>query len=62
MECRCAGCVDEFSGVKLFRKEDIPVDVYPTKIQPKGNYAVGVVWSDGHRSSLYPYRQLEDMG
>jgi DUF971 family protein len=25
----------------------------------KGNYAVAVVWSDGHRSSIYPYERLK---
>jgi Mrp family chromosome partitioning ATPase/DUF971 family protein len=57
--CNCAACIDEFSGRKLFRPEQIPTDVYPIKIENKGNYAVAVVWSDGHRSSLYPFSQLE---
>lgn len=25
----------------------------------KGNYAVAVVWSDGHKSSIYPYDRLK---
>lgn len=57
--CQCAGCIDEFSGQKLFRPENIPKDVYPIKMEYKGNYAVAVVWSDGHRSSIYPFSQLE---
>ena len=58
-QCNCAGCVDEFSGRKLFKPETIPQDVYPVRMEYKGNYAVAVVWSDGHRSSLYPFAQLE---
>jgi Mrp family chromosome partitioning ATPase/DUF971 family protein len=57
--CNCAGCIDEFSGQKMFRAESIPADVYPIRMEYKGNYAVAVVWSDGHRSSLYPFAQLE---
>lgn len=57
--CQCAGCIDEFSGQKLFRPEVIPKDVYPIKLEYKGNYAVAVIWSDGHRSSIYPFSQLE---
>lgn len=33
----------------------IPDDVHPISIEKKGNYAVAVVWSDGHKSSIYPY-------
>ena len=56
--CKCAACVDEFSGHQLFKPEAIPLDVHPLRIEAKGNYAVAVVWSDGHRSSLYPYTSL----
>ena len=56
--CKCAGCIDEMSGVKLFKPEVIPKDVYPTNMQAKGNYALAVVWSDGHKSSIYPYERL----
>jgi len=56
--CKCAGCVDEFSGRQLFNPQSIPTDVYPLRMEAKGNYAVAVVWSDGHRSSLYPYTAL----
>ena len=56
--CRCAGCIDELSGALLIRKTEIDPEVYPTKIEEKGNYAVAIVWSDGHRSSIYPYKRL----
>ena len=59
--CKCAACVDEFSGQQLFNPQSIPRDVYPLRIEAKGNYAVAVVWSDGHRSSLYPYSSLLDL-
>lgn len=39
-------------------EENIPLDVYPTQMIKKGNYAVAVVWSDGHNSSIYPYERL----
>ncbi len=58
LACRCAGCIDELSGAMLIRKNEIDPEVYPTKIEEKGNYAVAIVWSDGHRSSIYPYKRL----
>mmetsp|Transcript_29440 Transcript_29440/g.52715 ORF Transcript_29440/g.52715 Transcript_29440/m.52715 type:complete len:440 (-) Transcript_29440:33-1352(-) len=59
LKCACAACIDEFSGQQLFKPNQIPTDVHPLKIERKGNYAVAVVWSDGHRSSIYPYTRLQ---
>jgi len=56
--CNCALCVEEFSGKPLIKEGSIREDVYPYKIEPKGNYAVAVIWSDGHKSSIYPYERL----
>lgn len=57
-KCICAACIDEFTGEKLLKEKSIPRDVHPKKIEDKGNYAVAIVWSDGHRSSIYPYKRL----
>jgi hypothetical protein len=40
------------------KENTIPDDVFPYKIESKGNYAVAIVWSDGHKSSIYPYSRL----
>ena len=58
INCKCALCIDELSGAMLVKKEEIDPEVFPSKIEEKGNYAVAVVWSDGHKSSIYPYRLL----
>ena len=51
--CRCAKCVDEFSGRALIKAEDIKDDVKPLGIQPRGNYAIAVHWSDGMLSRCF---------
>ena len=43
----------------LIKESDIPDDIYPLSINPVGNYAFGVNWSDGH--SLFPIDQLVDL-
>ena len=59
--CRCAHCVEEFSGRPLLRPEDVPDNVYPVRLQPMGNYAVAIQWSDGHASSIYSYDMLTQL-
>ena len=56
--CRCARCIEEMTGKRILQDEDVPDDIYPTGIQPVGNYAVAIQWSDGHTSSIYPYDML----
>lgn len=59
MKCFCAACVDEVDGRQILQPNQVPKDVYPTNIIKKGNYAVAVVWSDGHKSSIYPFERMK---
>jgi len=53
--CRCAHCVDEFTGEK---KNIVDIEtIFPVSINLVGNYAVGISWSDNH-SSLFPLNRL----
>lgn len=56
-QCRCAMCVEEFTGRPILRPEDVSEDVKPIEIGATGNYAVGITWSDGHKS-LFPYKSF----
>ncbi len=59
LACACAVCINEMTGEKVLRDEDVPEDVQPQSIEPMGNYAVAVQWSDEH-SSIYPYDRLDE--
>ena len=37
---------------------DVPEGVCPLKVEEKGSYAVGMVWSDGHDATIYPYDDI----
>ncbi len=59
--CRCAQCINEMTGEPRLDPSSVSDDIYPDSIDPMGNYAVAVSWSDGHNSSIYPYDQLAEM-
>mmetsp|Transcript_96248 Transcript_96248/g.257333 ORF Transcript_96248/g.257333 Transcript_96248/m.257333 type:complete len:281 (-) Transcript_96248:192-1034(-) len=50
LACRCAQCVDEFSGRPVLDPASIPQGVSPVVVEETGNYARTVVWTDGHSS------------
>jgi len=62
--CGCAHCVDENTGAQLLEPSSVNEDIYPTKIQPMGNYAIAVEWSEANgkcQRSIFPTaRLLED--
>jgi ATP-binding protein involved in chromosome partitioning len=59
--CNCANCVDEITGERLLRVEDIPEDIEALEIEALGNYAIRISWSDGHSSGIYPWTQLRKL-
>ncbi len=58
LACSCAACRDEISGKQLLNPASVPLDVMPTRIWSVGNYALGIAFSDGHSSGIYPLTML----
>ncbi|KAK4533043.1 hypothetical protein CCYA_CCYA15G3900 [Cyanidiococcus yangmingshanensis] len=50
--CRCAACVDEYTGSQLLDPSSVNEDIYPNQMMNVGNYALAVNWSDGHQSIM----------
>jgi ATP-binding protein involved in chromosome partitioning len=61
LACGCAACVDEWSGAKTLDPSSVPEDVAPVSIQPVGRYAIGIEWSDGHTTGIYPFDRLRTL-
>ena len=59
LACPCALCVDENSGDRLLDPNTVPEDISIETIQSVGRFAVGILWSDGHRTGIYPYDLLK---
>eukprot|EP00435_Cladocopium_sp_Y103_P025695 s1744_g6.t1 len=60
--CRCALCVDEMTGEIKIDQEKIRGDLTlkAKSLEQVGNYAVSVLWSDGHQT-LVALRALAEM-
>lgn len=53
--------VNEITGEKILKPEDIRKDITPKKITPLGNYALGIEWNDGHSSGIYTYELISKL-
>jgi len=62
LACKCAGCVHEITGRPILKPHMVPESVRPVGMIPRGQYALSVIWSDGHQSSMYPWSQLTGLG
>jgi ATP-binding protein involved in chromosome partitioning len=56
--CPCAGCVDELTGIRTLRDDDVDPAVKAVTSGRVGRYAVAFQWSDGHSSGIYTYESL----
>jgi DUF971 family protein len=59
-DCPCAGCVDEISGKRTLRREDVDPEVGAVAATQVGRYAVQFQWSDGHTTGIYAYERLRE--
>ncbi len=59
--CQCALCVNEFTNAPLLDTNSVPGDIKAETIQTLGNYAIGITWSDGHSSGIFPWEHLRSV-
>jgi DUF971 family protein len=60
-ECACAGCVDERTGARTLDPDTIPDDIDITNLEAVGNYAIRIIWSDGHNTGIYSWEHLAQL-
>jgi ATP-binding protein involved in chromosome partitioning len=59
--CPCAVCVDEWTGERKSLVLLLPSNFRPMRMDPVGNYAVQISWSDGHNTGIYSFRYLREL-
>lgn len=58
--CPCAVCIDEWTGKKTLKDEDVPDTVRPVSIKSVGRYALSIEFSDGHKTGIYTFEKLQE--
>lgn len=58
-QCPCAGCIDEFTGIRTLDVNTVPDDIHPVNLSFTGNYAIKITWSDTHDTGLYTWDRLD---
>ena len=58
LNCPCAGCKDEWTGVRTLPPESVPADLKALAAELVGNYAVHFTFSDGHNTGIYSFAAL----
>ncbi|MDD2241320.1 MAG: DUF971 domain-containing protein [Kiritimatiellae bacterium] len=61
LACSCALCVDEMSRKPVFDPATVPEDIHATELWTIGNYALGVVWAEGHSTNDFPFQMIETL-
>ena len=56
--CPCAHCIDEWTGAKRLKPEDVAESVRPVKIDSVGSYALQIRFNDGHGTGIYTFNML----
>jgi DUF971 family protein len=59
--CPCAACVDEWTGERRLKAEDVPILIMLQDIESVGRYAFQFKWSDGHDTGIYSYSLLRQL-
>jgi DUF971 family protein len=59
--CPCAGCRNEWTGVRTLDPESVPADLFATKVNVVGNYALHFAFSDHHETGIYSFNTLRSL-
>ncbi len=57
--CPCAGCVNEWTGEKMLKDEEISESVEIEDVSLVGRYGLNLRFSDGHETGIYSFEYLK---
>lgn len=59
--CPCAGCINEWTGEKMLKAENVADDLSFSSISIVGRYALNFHFSDGHDTGIYSFDYLRKL-
>ena len=59
--CPCAQCVNEWTGERVLKPENIADELEIHDLSLVGRYAINFRWSDGHETGIYSFRYLREL-
>jgi DUF971 family protein len=59
--CPCAQCVNEWTGERMLKPENISEELEIKDLSIVGRYALNFRWSDGHETGIYSFRYLREL-
>lgn len=60
INCPCASCVDENTGVRTLKPEQVANDVTIAKVKGVGRYAIAPTFTDGHNTGIFHFAKLRE--
>ena len=60
--CPCAGCVSETTGQRMHDPGTVPDDLEQSNLKLVGNYALDMLFSDGHSTGIFTFQFLRRLG
>lgn len=62
LACPCAQCVDETTGRPLLDPRTVREDILLLGAELVGRYGLSFHWSDSHRTGIFGWQRLRDLG
>jgi DUF971 family protein len=59
--CPCAQCVNEWTGQRTLKPDNVSDEVQIADLTIVGRYALNFRWSDGHETGIYSFQYLRDL-